>query len=555
MSNIQYIGMVTAIAIVVLVILGMTLVRLYQKASPEQAFVRTGVGGPKVVVNGGAIVFPVLHQITWVNMSTLRLEVSRAREQSLITQDRMRVDVSAEFYVKVSPELEAILTAARTLGDRTQNPRALAELVEGKFVDSLRSVAAMMTMTQLHEKRVDFVTAVQKAVSEDLLKNGLILEAVSLTSFNQTEKTYFNAENAFDAEGLTRLTEVIQQKLKQRNEIEQATRVEIERRNVAAHQETLQLSRQRQELTLTNEQDVAIATANQEAQVARVQAEARQQAEQARMNATRVIREAELQNEQTILLAQQDQAIKVANKSQEEAAARAKAQLAKVDAVRAEEQVATARAMEVAERQKKIACVEAAQVAEVAAVALTRAATAEAEAAEARANALVREATGQRDAAMLRAEAVRAEGMADAEALAARTEAENTVSPEVLANRVRTALIQALPAIVTASVKPLEHIDSIRIAEIGGLGTSGSGAGASGNGSTSGESLTDGIVSSALKYQAHAPLVAKLLEEVGLGKDLSPSAITAAMAGQLATPAAATPVVVAEAPAETPAAE
>lgn len=553
MSNIQFIGVVAGIAIVLLIVVGLTLTRLYQKASPEQAFVRTGVGGPKVIVNGGAIVLPVLHQITWVNMSTLRLEVSRAQQQSLITQDRMRVDVSAEFYVKVSPEVEAIITAARTLGDRTQNPKLLAELVEGKFVDSLRSVAAMMTMTQLHEKRVDFVNAVQKAVSEDLLKNGLILEAVSLTSFNQTDKDFFNAENAFDAEGLTRLTQVIQEKAKTRNAIEQDTRVEIERRNVAAHQETLQLNRQRQELTLANERDIAVATANQEAEVAEVQAKAKQQADQAKMTAARTVREAELQNEQAITLAQQDQAIKIADKSREEAAARAAAQLAKVEAVRAEEQVATARAMEIAERQKKIACVEAAQSAEVAAVALTRAATAEAEAAEARARALVKEAEGQRDAATLQAEAILSKGKAEAEAAEARTQAENMVSTAVLENRLRTALIEVLPAVVAASVKPLENIDSIRIAEVGGLGM-GSGTGANANGPAASGSLTDNIVTSALKYQAHAPMLAKLLQEVGLGNDLSPAAITSTLADQIkGTAPAPQPEVTVPAAPETPA--
>src|SRR5574343_71455 len=55
----------------------------------------------------------------------------------------------------------------------------LKNLVEGKFVDALRSVAAEMDMEELHEKRVDFVQKVQQAVTEDLTKNGLELETVS----------------------------------------------------------------------------------------------------------------------------------------------------------------------------------------------------------------------------------------------------------------------------------------------------------------------------------------------------------------------------------------
>ena len=48
--------MFTAIvAVVVLVIIGIIFARLYRRASAEQAFVRTGLGGQKVVMSGGAI--------------------------------------------------------------------------------------------------------------------------------------------------------------------------------------------------------------------------------------------------------------------------------------------------------------------------------------------------------------------------------------------------------------------------------------------------------------------------------------------------------------------
>ena len=57
--------------------------RRYQKASQEAAFVRTGFGGQKVVMNGGALVFPVLHETIQVNMNALRLEVTRSNRTSV----------------------------------------------------------------------------------------------------------------------------------------------------------------------------------------------------------------------------------------------------------------------------------------------------------------------------------------------------------------------------------------------------------------------------------------------------------------------------------------
>ena len=104
------------IILVALVIIGVIIARLYRRSSKEVSFVRTGFGGEKVILNGGAIVLPVLHEIIPVNMNTLRLEVKRAADQALITRDRMRVDVMAEFYVRVKPTAESIATAAQTLG-------------------------------------------------------------------------------------------------------------------------------------------------------------------------------------------------------------------------------------------------------------------------------------------------------------------------------------------------------------------------------------------------------------------------------------------------------
>ena len=195
MTILVFVGIIFA----VLFIIGMMFARLYKRSSKEVSFVRTGLGGEKVILGGGAFVFPVLHEVIPVNMNTLRLEVKRAEDQALITRDRMRVDVMAELYVRVKPTAESIATAAQTLGQKTMSPNELKNLVEGKFVDSLRAVAAEMAMEELHEKRVDFVQKVQQVVSEDLFKNGLELETVSLTGLDQTSFKYFNENQSIQA--------------------------------------------------------------------------------------------------------------------------------------------------------------------------------------------------------------------------------------------------------------------------------------------------------------------------------------------------------------------
>ena len=287
--NFVNILIIAGIIVVALIVLGLMLARLYKRSSKEISFVRTGFRGQKVIMNGGALVFPVLHEVIPVNMNTLRLEVRRANDQALITRDRMRVDVTAEFYVRVKPTEDSIANAAQTLGMKTINPDELKQLVEGKFVDALRAVAAEMAMEELHEQRVDFVQKVQQAVSEDLLKNGLELESVSLTGLDQTSKEFFNPDNAFDAEGLTKLTEEIEERRKKRNDIEQDTEVAIGNKNLEAERKKLEINRDTEYATLEQQREIEIRRAAQSAEIKREQAEKKREAEQAEIEATQQV--------------------------------------------------------------------------------------------------------------------------------------------------------------------------------------------------------------------------------------------------------------------------
>ena len=160
--------LIAAMVVVGLTVIGLIFAKLYKRATKEMAFVRTGFGGEKIIKDGGAIVLPVLHETIAVNMNTLRIEVEKTQKDALITKDRMRVDVKADFYLRVAPNSEGISMAAQTLGTRTTRVEELKKLMESKFVDVLRAVAAEMTMTEMHEQRADFVQRVQNNVANDL---------------------------------------------------------------------------------------------------------------------------------------------------------------------------------------------------------------------------------------------------------------------------------------------------------------------------------------------------------------------------------------------------
>jgi uncharacterized membrane protein YqiK len=102
-----------AVAVVVIAIAVMFLNRFYRKSTRDIALVRTGFGGQRILISGGCLALPFLHKVEDINMRTLRIEVRRAGDKSVITEDRMRVDVELEFYVRVIPTPDGIATAAQ----------------------------------------------------------------------------------------------------------------------------------------------------------------------------------------------------------------------------------------------------------------------------------------------------------------------------------------------------------------------------------------------------------------------------------------------------------
>ncbi|WP_299872697.1 flotillin domain-containing protein [uncultured Sulfitobacter sp.] len=513
-----------AIIVALLLFIGLIMARLYKRATRETSLVKTGSGGKKVIMDGGTIVVPFLHEISKVNMKTLRLEVSRVAEQSLITKDRMRVDVGVEFYVSVNATEDGISRAAQTLGDRTFHVDQLREMIEGKLVDGLRAVAAQMTMDELHENRASFVQEVQNAISEDLLKNGLELEAVSLTALDQTPFESLDENNAFNAVGMQKLAAVIATSRKERAEISAEADVAVAQSEMEAEKRKYQIEREKQQAEIAQIEEIQTLQAEQEAQIARNQEasdrakeEARIQRERAvraaEIERERAIREAEIAKERELEVADQERAIIVARKSEEESQARASADNARAEAKKAAEAIETARAVAEAERVKQIALIEAQKEAERQATAIRLAAEAEKDAASDRAAAKLEEAQADANAITVRAEAKKTDLLATAEGQTAIANSENELSAEIVAMKIRLAQLEAMPAIIAEMVKPAEKIDSIKIHQVTGMGQPGAGGG--GDGAVSGTPVNQAL-DSVLGMALQMPAMQALGKELGV---------------------------------------
>jgi flotillin len=245
--------------------------------------------------------------------------------------------------------------------------------------------------------------------------------------------------------------------------------------------------------------------------VAEREASAKQVRETANIVAVLAVQQKDTEAKRDIQIVAQESAIAVANKSREESEAKTAAEQARALAIAAEEKVTTAKAVEIAEREKAITVIDARKKAETEATAVTVAAEAEKQAALDQAEAMQTLASAEAEAAKVKAAGVREMGKATAENEQLLNEARNRLSAAIIEYELMRERIKVIPQALAEAVKPIEKISDIRIFDTGGM----LGRGGDGNGHGNGIGLGDGIASQLLAYQANKPILDRLLKEAG----------------------------------------
>ncbi len=314
----QFISIGASGGMLVLTATLISITRLYRKTSANEAFVRTGMGGSKVILDGGALVVPVVHKPVNVSLETMKLEVERKGTDALITKDNLRVDVKAEFYIKVQANAEDILNAARSLGEKSVDAAAVGRLVFEKLVSALRSVAATKDLIELHSKRDEFASAVQEIVRKDLRENGLSLESVTVSRFDQTDQTLLRDDNIFDAQGKKKITEITQSALIERNKIEREAEQAITGKNVATTQQILTMQKAQGE-----------AEAQQALDLAKIRSHADREKQEFQIEQDRILIQRSQEKEKTQIL--REQAVATAEREREIAVAMKTAEFQKAE--------------------------------------------------------------------------------------------------------------------------------------------------------------------------------------------------------------------------------
>jgi flotillin len=509
-----FLGWLLAIAVVFgLIALAVAFLnRFYRKSTRDTALVRTGFGGQRIIISGGCLALPFLHKIDEINMRTLRIDVLRTGEKSLITEDRMRVDVGLEFYVRVMPSADGIATAAQALGAKAFTPDGVRNLLEGRFVDAVHAVAARQTMDTLHEKRAEFVRDIADQLRENLGHNGILLDSVSLTRLDQSAFSAFDENNAFNAVGMRKLAEIIAVNKKKRAEIEADADISVRQTQLEATKRRLRLSQDEEQAQIGQRLEIEKIKAASEAEAARAREQAMVASANARIareretDAMEIAKQSELQkleidSQLGTEVSKVDSAIRLAAKQVEEAKAQAQAELARTEMILAQEHVQTERERAVADRSREIALKRIGESGQV-----------ESARAETEAQVLLRRIRAESEAMRTKAEADRARMMAQSEGERALIDAENSRSAAVIRLKLEQYRLDAMPEIIAQMMKPAEKIESIRINQLSGFSGTPGAAGDGGGNKPPINQVMDSILGMALQL----PALKSIGETIGL---------------------------------------
>jgi uncharacterized membrane protein YqiK len=462
MPDIQQIDVgpfVTIVVILIAALIALALVRsimrAYIKTPANRSFVRTGGlfrkpnDPPKVVMNGGAWVFRTIHEVTWVDLGTMAIEIERTENNALLTIDPQYADIKAIFYIKVNPTVEGIIDAARTIGGKQVDSNAVKQLVDAKLDGALRDVAASFTLMSLHQEREKFIQEVQNRLKTDLEENGLMLEAVSILTLRAARQGSFGTDDVFGAQVARANAQVIQQALRERNDIERRTEIEVKQRDTDTAKLRLDLDRQLALSTAAQEREVRQMQAAEKAQADQKVFEELQKSEMARVAKERAVALAELERDQQLAiqnqrkeqevanaevlrrqaveLAEQQRQINVLVEQQKRTTSEKELLLVSAQREEANQAVKLVEATQQAQRDAKIRVIEAERDAQKAMIEQRNKIELEAlrkqREAEAQAKALKETATAQADASIKQAEALRTQAMAETEAEKMRADA------------------------------------------------------------------------------------------------------------------------------------
>jgi flotillin len=167
---------IVGLAVLAVLVLLSAIARMYRKAAPNEAIIRYGFGGPKVIIGHGALIYPMVQHTKTLSLELMSFDV--APSQDLYTKQGVAVTVEAVAQIKVRSDMESIMTAAEQFLSKSPGERdGLIRLVmEGH----LRGIIGQLTVEQIVKEPEMVGERMRATCAEDMSKMGLVVVSFTI---------------------------------------------------------------------------------------------------------------------------------------------------------------------------------------------------------------------------------------------------------------------------------------------------------------------------------------------------------------------------------------
>ncbi len=176
MFGFPMIPMIAGLLVLAVLMIMITLAKMYRKAGPHEALIIYGTGSEARIVKGsGTIIWPMVQTCKELSLELMSFDV--APQQSLYTQQGVAVTVEAVAQIKVKSDPVSIRTAAEQF--LTKRPEQREGLIRLVMEGHLRGIIGQLTVEQIVKEPEMVADRMRSTNASDMSKMGL--EVISFT--------------------------------------------------------------------------------------------------------------------------------------------------------------------------------------------------------------------------------------------------------------------------------------------------------------------------------------------------------------------------------------
>lgn len=168
------------IAVIVIIFIVIIVISGYVKASPDTAYIISGIRKqPKVLIGKAGIKIPFLEKKDELNLQLIPIDVKTS--SAVPTADYININVDAAVNVKISDKTDRLNLAAQNFLNKPVDyiARVAREVLEG----NMREIVGRMNLEEMVSDRQKFAELVKENAEPDLAKMGLDIVSFNVQNF------------------------------------------------------------------------------------------------------------------------------------------------------------------------------------------------------------------------------------------------------------------------------------------------------------------------------------------------------------------------------------